>query len=458
MTIATLGRSLLLSLCLAFHPVYALQPLADPETTVSASMAAQALLAQAAADQGLDVVQGLNARLASTPVRCVRNQPDYACSGVLIKPVLDSRTAIFWEHDIEARARGTEQLEYLRADLSSRNRQDLTGYVLMSHLDARALGKDYQVRQRPNAAQVYVDNWNEAQPAQVAIEALYYPVGRPDALPMAQRAQQAWFSRTRQWLPVLRLDSTRATGAFGFDQQDQLYSGYTLADQLNTRYRDTAMRCRNDTPAYYCNGVLIRATGAADSFRAWNPSPNSVGRNGISFSYVRADVGTVRLANNQAGLIFKPADYPVTQPATLRCAYPANAGTSSTPNSCRASCLSQGITTVAQWRARYGNSGAGNCAFSMEPRPDAAQFQISVDVRSNGGAHNEMIIAAWPANIPEKLPIEAIYYPVNGRQDQSSLIQRQYFSATRRFMPVIRVDLTAGAGAIFIFRPEDQNR
>ncbi|MDO7902242.1 hypothetical protein ACE1YR_08045 [Pseudomonas sp. K1(2024)] len=458
MTIVTLGRSLLLSLCLAFHPVYALQPLADPDTTASSSMAAQALLAQAAADQGLDVAQGLNARLASTPIRCVRNQPDYACSGVLVKPVLDSRAAIFWEHDIEARARGTEQLEYLRADLAPRGGQGQVGYVLMSHLDARAQGKDYQVRQRPNAAQVYVANWDETQPAQVAIEALYYPAGRSDALLLAQRAQQAWFSRTRQWLPVLRLDSTRATSAFGFDQQDQLYSGYTLADQLNGRYRDTATRCRNNTPAYYCNGVLIRATGAADSFRAWNPSPNSVGRNGVSFSYVRADVGTVRLANNQAGLIFKPADYPVTQPATLRCAYPANAGTSSTPNSCRASCLSQGITTVAQWRARYGNTGAGNCAFSMEPRPDAAQFQLNVDVRSNGGAHNEMIIAAWPPNIPEKLPIEAIYYPVNGREDQASLIQRQYFSATRRFMPVIRVNLTAGAGAIFIFRPEDQNR
>ncbi|WP_339523339.1 hypothetical protein [Pseudomonas sp. EL_65y_Pfl2_R96] len=117
--------------------------------------------------------------------------------------------------------------------------------------------------------------------------------------------QHDYFRATGTWQPALRLDlGDTGQRIFGFNQQDQLYFGYQVASRLNARFRDTAITCRDGSAAFHCNGVLIRGTAASTQFHAWNPSPNSVGRNGVSFSWARATVGMLQIAGNQR-LIFK---------------------------------------------------------------------------------------------------------------------------------------------------------
>lgn len=308
--------------------------------------------------------------------------------------------------------------------------------------------------------QVQVRNWDANAPKQLPILGLFYDVTKTGALLGAWKDQRDYFNATGDWLPVLRMDLSRAPEAvFGFNQQDQLYIGYQVAAKLNARYSDTATTCQGDQPAFSCNGVLIRAADASASFRAWNPSDTSINRNGVSFSYVRADVGTTQLAGSQ-GFTFKETFASTPYPVTLRCSYPANAGTNSIPDSCRASCESQGVTTVAAWQSSYAGSPGSSCAFTSSP----AQFQLSIDVRPafNNQSEilkwNELIIAVWPQNIPEQLPLEAFFYTSGNATGlaNAQFIQRDYFEHTASFLPIVRLNLSATDGQPFAFGVEDQ--
>jgi len=309
----------------------------------------------------------------------------------------------------------------------------------------------------PNLLQI--KNWDANTPRQIPIQALFYDITQTGALLGAQKDQRDYFIATGDWLPILRMNLNLAPdGVFGFQQQDQLYTGYEVAAQMNARYQDVAASCANGTPAYYCNGVLIRGADASAGFHAWNPSPNSVGRNGVSFSYVRDDVGTIGLAGNQ-GFTFKESFAPTGHPAILRCSYPANAGTSGIPDSCRASCESQNITTVATWQARYAASPGTSCAFSNTP----AAFQLSIAVRAVMSASarqnwNEIIIAAWPQDIPEQIPLEALFY-LSGNAaalNNAKFIQRDYFQQTARYLPIVRMNLRTTDHRPFTYDTADQ--
>lgn len=308
--------------------------------------------------------------------------------------------------------------------------------------------------------QVQIRNWDANAPRQMPILGLFYDVTQADALLGAQKDQRDYFNATGDWLPILRMNLSQAPGAvFGFNQQDQLYVGYQVASKLNARYADASSSCQDEQPAFRCNGVLIRAADASASFRAWNPSPNSISRNGVSFSYVRADVGTQQLAGTQ-GFIFRETFAPTGYPVTLRCAYPANAGTASIPDSCRGNCETQGVTTVAAWQSTYASKPGNSCAFTSSP----AQFQLSIDVRptfSDPSAilkWNEMIIAAWPDDIPKELPLEALFYTSGSATGfaNAAFIQRDYFLHAENFLPIVRLNLLATDGHPFSFEPQDQ--
>ncbi|WP_288376878.1 hypothetical protein [uncultured Pseudomonas sp.] len=411
---------------------------------------------------GPELAVALNQSYQSGALRCAGNRPAYFCSGVLVRQQPANAPLPFWTHGPEAIGQGAERFSWLRHDVGGMSVSEPSGYIFSNRFEAMAQGKDYSVQgddggTRPGELRVV--NWDTSLPERLAVVAVYYNRGDINGLLAAQRDQRAYHEAVGVWLPVLRLDPALPQSAvFGFDSREQLYRGYQVADRLNLRYADTAASCYDASPSYNCNGVLIRATGASAGFRSWNPTQNSISRDGVSFTYLRADTGVQRLASNEPGLIFDRLDQPVTHPVRLRCAYPANAGTSGIPNSCRASCLSQGITTVAAWRARYAGSAANSCAFSMEPTPNAAQFQLNIDVRASAGAHNEIIIGAWPQNIPRELPIEAIYYPSGSASlAGAKLIQRDYFQDTGVFMPVVRVNLASGNGQVFTFVAQDQN-
>ena len=310
---------------------------------------------------------------------------------------------------------------------------------------------------RPN--ELMMRNWDANQPARLAVQGLFYDVAQSGAMLGAQKDQRDYFVATGEWLPILRMDLREPPGAvFGFDLQDQLYIGYRVASTLNARFADTTPACRDNKPGYFCNGALIRAADASPSFRAWNPSPNSQTRNGVSFSYVRKDVGTVQLAGAQ-GFIFSEQFLPVRHPAQLRCSYPVNAGTSGIPNSCRADCAASGINTVATWQARYGSSPGSSCSFG----PDQAQFQLNIAVRAvlsagNRNSWNEIIIAAWPQNIPKDLPLEALFYPAGNAAalTGAQFIQRDYYTHTGRYIAIVRMTLADPGGQVFAYVPQEQ--
>ncbi|WP_085710380.1 MULTISPECIES: hypothetical protein [unclassified Pseudomonas] len=305
-----------------------------------------------------------------------------------------------------------------------------------------------------------IKNWDDQAPKRLPLQGLFYDVTKTGSLLGAQKDQRDYFNATGDWLPVLRMDlSQKPDAVFGFNQQDQLYIGYQVAAKMNARYADTAATCRDNSVAHNCNGVLIRGANASESYRAWNPSPNSVSRNGVSFSYLRADVGTIRLFDTQ-GFTFKESHAPTAHPGTLRCAYPANASTSGIPDSCRASCASQNITTVAQWQAKYASSPGGSCAFGNSP----ADFQLSISVRSTmtdtaRQQWNEIIIAAWPQDIPRQIPLEALFYIAGSSPglNNAKFIQRDYFQHTARYLPILRLTLTASGLSPFSFDTTDQS-
>jgi putative hemolysin len=398
---------------------------------------------------GPEVAQVLNSRYAIDTSACVGNTAPYHCSGVMVRGSQVSQGRPFWMLSPEAIGAGFERFAYLRKDIARDSSVLQNGYVFMDKFTAIGLGKPLEVSQPNLSGEVQVRNWNEQAPQSIPVEGVFYDRGWPASLFAAQRDQRDYFQATGAWLPILRLDLNDAgQRVFGFNQQDQLYFGYQVASRLNARFRDTAIACRDGRAAFYCNGVLIRGTAASPQFHAWNPSPNSVGRNGVSFSWARVDVGMVQIAGNQ-GLIFKESAAPTPYNATLRCIYPTNAGTSGIPNSCRTYCDALGVTTVAAYRAQ-----GGTCAFNVTP----AQVQLSIDVRNRNPAWNEIIIAAWAQNIPKQLPLEAIFVVAGtaGLKD-AQFIQRDFYQQAGRTVPIVRVALNAPDANAFVYEPFDQS-
>jgi len=300
---------------------------------------------------------------------------------------------------------------------------------------------------------------------------LYYDVTQTGSLLGAQKDQRDYFNATGDWLPILRVDLSQAPGAvFGFNQQEQLYVGYQVAARLNARYADSSPACRGNTAAYNCNGVLIRITDASPAFHAWNPSPGSVTRNGVAFSYLRADVFASKLVFGKGqGLIMKELAAPAAYPLTIRCAFPYDGGTNFRSDSCNEHsyapevsrpCNEQGIVTGEQWAVHFytlDHTSTG-CSFNGSQ----SQFEQSIQARSHlkpedQANHNEIVIASWPQNFGAQIPLESFFYLQNNAKPNAQFFQRDYFQTTGRFLPIVFVDLTATDGQVFRYNPDDQN-
>lgn len=413
---------------------------------------------QALALSGPELAERLNQAWNSTPKYCVDNRAAYYCSGVMLKQVLPGDPEPFWSHGPEAIARGAERFDYLRRDIDPGPLTQMSGYLFADRFTAIGQDKDYQLlgndgMDRP--PELLVMNWNATPPAQLPVIALYHDISQPNGLWAALRDQRAWFQATGEWLPVVRLDSSASERPFGFDLREQVYVGYQVAAQLNQRYQDDEETCPGGKPSLYCNGVLIRGTVPGPP-PSWNPKPNAYQDNGVSFSYLRHDLGSRRIYYAQ-GFIFRELNYPAAHPVTLRCQYAGDAGTGA-PDRCRADCALKGIHTLADYRQHYPTQYARDCSLG----PGAQAFNLNNQVRHNQSwtatIWNEIIIAPWPLDIPEKLPLEAFFH--NWEQPAgvagAQYIQRDYAQVTGRFLPIVRVDLSAPATAVFTFDPAQQ--
>jgi hypothetical protein len=195
--------------------------------------------------------------------------------------------------------------------------------------------------------------------------------------------------------------------------------GEALVRRLNDRYDDTAGICADGRPAYYCNGVLVQGVRHSATEHFWNADAVGQRNNTMSFSYIRRDEATTNLYLPY-GYIIRELRVPADQPMVVRCFYPTNGSTNDMVNDgCGGSslgydgpCAAQGVTTAQGWVDHYTAHGATrSCSFAAS----AQAFKTGVDAKVlyRWSQFNEAVLAVWPQNIPERLPIEAFFWVSN---------------------------------------------
>lgn len=334
--------------------------------------------------------------------------------------------------------------------------------------------------------EVLVQTWDESKPENLPVEAVFYDASTPAKLADAQKFQREYYLETSLYVPIVKMDIAAADkNIFSFDAKDQRF-GQLVAERLNVRYNNLSNNCSGKA-AYYCSGVIVRTTGAKPSYHSWNPSPTAINKAGVPFSYLRRDLGITNLAwGDLHGFIFKDfatAERLGTYPISVLCSFPTDAASwyragvggcgahSSYPTKSR-SCPDEGVTTLEQWKVHY-RSVAGGGYFSNRNKNQCGftssveQFAISLQARGQFEPpaeerqyHNEIILSLWPQDIPKKLPLYAFFYlqhqgggaGVTG----AKYMQQDYFNMTGDLLPVIRVDLSAGATSAFSYHEGDQ--
>lgn len=261
--------------------------------------------------------------------------------------------------------------------------------------------------------------------------------------------------------------------------------GQVVAERLNNRFYSTEDTC-GDRAAFYCNGILLRATDASTAFHAWDPSPTSVRTGAVSFSFFRNDLQSTRLQSSRTqGFILLPSEDMSAKyyPVSVSCSFAydaatsnrneAGCGTNNTQPSGSQMCADQGIDTVDAWIAHFMSVEMDNgyrymhqCGF----KPDATGFALSLAGRRESNpqsqrpswSQNEVVIATWPQGIPEQLPIEAFFYSISATRaivglDAARFFQEDFFRETGRFVPVVQMNYGAAASQkIFSYHEADQ--
>jgi hypothetical protein len=258
-------------------------------------------------------------------------------------------------------------------------------------------------------------------------------------------------------------------------------NGVSVAANLTSRYNDVRRDCgKPSMPAFLCRGVMLRSTIASTAYSSWNPSPHSQKSGGVSFSYLSKDAKFTGLVFGQKnGFIFYPV---LAKPAGTRqievlCSYPLDGATQlrlapgcgahpySTDRSRR--CQTIGVTTAEQWLANRSTNAWNLCSFDVRDSMNnlgADSFYQTIRAHQLGnffaGAHDyiELILATWPQNIPNELPIEAFFYLDGGLAGAQHDQQDFYNKTGGRVIPIIKIILptTASTNAQFIYSAADQ--
>ena len=332
--------------------------------------------------------------------------------------------------------------------------------------------------------ELLIATWREETPAQLPIEAFFYNYNTASAMGgivNAQALRHAYYLKTFQRLPIVRVNfSAGDKNIFSWNAEDQ-YDGWDVANEMNARYNGLTNDC-NGQAAYYCNGVLVRVTDYGSSYHSWNPNPAN--QTDVSFSYLRHDIATPQLAFTGAreqGFVLREADYfsqPGIYPLTVSCSFAFDAATNNrTQAGCgehpnflvsSAPCDVQGITTVDGWYAHFMSQPLADyrryshqCGF----KADRVNFALSIMARARAVSTensqvNEIMVRRWPQNIPDQLPIEAFFYLYDQGQAPgltgARFIQRDFYSQTGKFKPVISIALKSGGINIFSYHVSDQ--
>lgn len=272
-------------------------------------------------------------------------------------------------------------------------------------------------------------------------------------------------------------------------------AGADVAQTLTALYSNTVENCGTDSkPAFLCSGVTLRATETSASFYPWNPSPGSVTRGGVAFSWLRKDSNFSRLVYGYGnGFIFYPV---LSKPSDklkieILCFFPLDSDSLSrgSPGGCGAHnsypsssglCheLTPKVDTAAGWFSHYTSIADVNyerhhhqCGFDIRDKMNyhaGPNFTTGVKARAlltgrDQTFLNEMLLATWAQNIPKQLPIMAFFYIndsskakwlADARNDQ----QRFYQQTGGQIAPIIQITLpsTASGTATFIYYDDEQ--
>ncbi|ORL67024.1 hypothetical protein B7H17_03355 [Pseudomonas putida] len=270
-------------------------------------------------------------------------------------------------------------------------------------------------------------------------------------------------------LPIATLVATTLLTAHASPGKTSAHTslGQRTAAQMQQNYDATPARCEgNAVPAHACSGVLLRATKPGPGYHTWHHSPNTKAKDGLSFSYIRADIPTSRLAaDGRSGFTLYPQ---LQRPRgssyyEVLCAWPTDGDTwtrnsngcgdnSQTPQVEQA-CHQKGIDTAEQWIAEFRRSGdyKQQCAFDVRyaripGRADA--FHQSLRAKQLFGKElpfqwNELILRAWDESTSARLPIQSFFHieGMPGALQQAQTDQRDWYKTNGTFIPVIRIRL-----------------
>jgi len=250
-------------------------------------------------------------------------------------------------------------------------------------------------------------------------------------------------------LPALRVAIAPALG------------GQQVAERLNARFLDTRDVCDEGRPAYYCDGLMLRSIGDGDFF-PWNPSERADRLGMVSFSWLRRGTRVTSL-HGSSGIVFLPQQEAIDQGYAMRylCVYAYDAWTASegrpdqgcgiqpgamTAEADLSSCQGQHASTIESWYAFTAKLSHPKFQCSLSTH-DAEQFAVAYKVRDQRpvnmpNTHNEVLLEAWPQNIPRQLPMEAFFYTNNNGRVAAMNFQRKYKQATNAWLPVIKLDLS----------------
>ncbi len=281
-------------------------------------------------------------------------------------------------------------------------------------------------------------------------------------------------------LPHIGLGAALLVAAFA----TQASTGVETARQMQDNYDATPAQCEGRAvPAHACSGVLLRSTKPSPHYHTWHHSQNSKDKGGVSFSYLRSDIPTTRLAaDGRSGFTL----YPILQrpQGSLRyemlCAWPTDGdtwerdsrgcGDNRQTAETEAACHEQGVFTAEQWMARFRQSEdyKRQCAFDIRRArvPERAEaFHESLRAKQLFGRElpfpwNEVVIGAWDEASASRLPIQSFFH-IEGEYaalQQAQADQKDWHQTYGSFIPVIRIRLpdTANGRATFSYHDSDQ--
>lgn len=331
--------------------------------------------------------------------------------------------------------------------------------------------------------EILFELWDTQTPANLPIEAIFYSASKEGSLINAQALKHAYQVKTNIELPIVRLDFGTGATRFAMRDVDQ-EDGWQVAQRLNERYANLTAECAGAKAAVYCSGVLARAISYSVNYKAWNPNLGGTQPGSVSFSFLRGDVVTLAMYLKKAqGVIFSDPQYSEAEgltPLDPLCIYMndgatdlrANLGCGKHPYYADSqSCASQGITTLEKFKAHYfavtGPEYQRYHQCSLDIAPEAVMLALNARREFfsgdgyTGNPYNEVLIAAWPMNIPSQLPLDGFYYVAGSTAAeglrQAKEIQKDFWRSTQgQIKPVVKLDLTATAGGWFTYVRGDQ--